>query len=173
MSSFQSSAFSSVKWGKTSKTEVLTQTESESEYHSVMSNSLQPHGLYSPWTSPDQNTGVGNLSLLQQIFPTQESNWGFLHSRQILYQLSHKGSPRIMKWVTYPFSSRSSQPRNQTRVSCIVGGFFTNWAIRKHFSMYENMQESALTEIILLICISPIWGQYPVFSQPEFPHGSP
>jgi len=46
--------------------------------------------------------------------------------QQILYQLSHKGSPRILEWVAYPFSSSSSQPRNQTRVSCIAGGFFTN-----------------------------------------------
>ena len=39
-----------------------------------MSDSLQPHGLYSPWNSPGQNTGVGGLSLLQRIFPTQGSN---------------------------------------------------------------------------------------------------
>ena len=44
--------------------------ESESEGHSVMSGSLRPHGLYSPWNSPGQNTGVGSLSLLQGIFPT-------------------------------------------------------------------------------------------------------
>ena len=49
--------------------------------------------LYSPWNSPGQNTGVGNLSLHQGIFPTQGSNPGLLHCRQILYQLSHKGSP--------------------------------------------------------------------------------
>jgi len=41
-----------------------------------------------------KNTGVGNLSLLQEIFLTWESNWGLLHSRQILYQLSYKGSPQ-------------------------------------------------------------------------------
>ena len=63
-----------------------------SESHSVMSNSLQPHGLYSPWNSLGQNTGVGSLSLLHGIFPTQESNWGLPQCRQILYQLSHKGS---------------------------------------------------------------------------------
>ena len=40
-----------------------------------------------------QNTGVGSLSLLQRIFPTQESNQGLLHYRQILYQLSYQGSP--------------------------------------------------------------------------------
>ena len=61
--------------------------ESESEGCSVLPNSLQSHGLNSPWNSPGQNTGVGSLSLLQEIFPTQESNGGFLHCRQILYQL--------------------------------------------------------------------------------------
>ena len=105
----------------------------ESESRSVVSNSLQPHGLYSPWTSPGQNTGVGgpfpslgdlpnpgikprsptlqadslpaeppgkskntavgSLSLLQRIFLTQELNWGLLHCRWILYQLSYQGSP--------------------------------------------------------------------------------
>ena len=104
-----------------------------SESHSVVSDSLWPHGLYSPWNSPDQNSGVGSLSLLQGIFPTQGSNPGLLHYRRILYQLSHKGSPEILEWVAYPFSSRSSQPRNPTRVSCIAGGFFTNWAIREAF----------------------------------------
>ena len=51
-----------------------------------------PHGLYSPWNSPGQNTGVGSLSLLQGIFPTQGSNPGLLHCKWILYQLSHHGS---------------------------------------------------------------------------------
>ena len=72
----------------------------------------RPHGLYSPWNSPCQATGVGSLCFLQGIFPTQESNWGLPHCRRILYQLSHKGSPRILEWVAYPFSSGSSQPRN-------------------------------------------------------------
>ena len=61
--------------------------------------------------SPGQNTGVGNLSLLQGIFPTQGSNPGLPHCRYILYQLSHKGSPKILEWVAYAFSSRSSPPR--------------------------------------------------------------
>ena len=56
-----------------------------------MSNSLQPHGLYSPWNSPG----------------------------------------RILECVAYPFSRGSSWPCNRTGVSCIAGGFFTNWAIRK------------------------------------------
>ena len=53
--------------------------------------------LYSPWDSPGQNTGVGSLSLLQEIFPTQGSNPGLLHCRQSLYHLSHKGSNKEYK----------------------------------------------------------------------------
>ena len=68
--------------------------EKESENHSVVSDSLRPHGLYSPWNSLGQNTGAGSLSLLQGIIPNQGSNPDLLHCRQILYQLNHKGSPR-------------------------------------------------------------------------------
>ena len=68
---------------------------SESESRSVMSDSLQSHGLYSSWNSPGQNTGVVSLSLLQGIFPTQGSNPGFLYYRKILYQLRHKGNPSL------------------------------------------------------------------------------
>ena len=117
--------------------------------HSVVSDSLRLHGLYSPWNSPGQNTGmgslsllqrnlpnpgieprsptlqadslpaepqekpkntkIGSLSLLQRIFLTQGSNPGHPHCRRILYQLSHKGSPRILEWVAYPFSKGSSR----------------------------------------------------------------
>ena len=104
---------------------------SGSESCSVVSDSLRPQELYSPWNCPGQNTGVGNLSLLQWIFPTQGLNPGLPHSGQILYQLSHKGSPRILEWVAYPFSRGSSWPRNRIGVSCVAGGFFTNWAIRE------------------------------------------
>ena len=83
------------------------------------------------WNSPGQNTGVGSLSLLQGIFPTQGWNPGLPHCRWILYQLSHKGSPRILEWVAYPFSSGSSRPRNQMEVFCTAGGFFTKWTIRE------------------------------------------
>ena len=67
-------------------------TKHRCESHSVVSDSLWPHELYSPWNSPGQNTGVGSLSLLQGIFPAQESNGGLLHCRQILYQLIYEGS---------------------------------------------------------------------------------
>ena len=48
-------------------------------------------------TGKPQNTGVGSLSFLQGIFPTQELNQGLLHCRQILYQLSYEGSPNTLK----------------------------------------------------------------------------
>ena len=103
----------------------------EHERRSVVSDSLWPHGLYSPWNSPGQNTGVGSLSLLQGIFPTQGSNAGLWHCKWILYQLSHQGTSRILEWVACPFASRSSPPRNQTGVTCIAGRFFTSWATRE------------------------------------------
>ena len=67
------------------------------------------------WNSSGQNTGVGSLSLLQGIFPTQGSNPGLPHCGRILYPLNHQGSPRILEWVAYPFSRGSSQPRNRNQ----------------------------------------------------------
>ena len=96
---------------------------------SAVSNSLWLHGLYSSWNSPGQNTGVGTLSLLWGIFPTHGSNPDLPCSRWILYQLSHRGSPRILEWGAYAFSRGSSQPKNRTGVSRIAGRFFTKWAM--------------------------------------------
>ena len=78
--------------------DLLKKKESESVSHSVMSDSLRPHGLLPtrllcPWNSPGKNTGVGSHSLLQGIFLTQGSNLDLPHCRQILYPLSHQGSP--------------------------------------------------------------------------------
>ena len=104
----------------------------------------------------------GSLSLLQGIFPTQELNQGLLHRRWILYQLSHKGSPRILQWVAYPFSRGSSQPRNWTRVSCIAGGFFTNWAMREAqtgfelWLLYRQFSENFLCLSFLLCTVLKI-----------------
>ena len=67
--------------------------------HSVVSDSLGPHGLqptrfHCPQNSPGKNTGVESHTLLQEIFPTQGFNLSLLHCRQILYHLSHHRSPR-------------------------------------------------------------------------------
>ena len=63
----------------------MLKMEVKSENHSVVSDSLWPYGLYSPWSSRGQNPGVGSFSLLQEIFPTQGSNPGLLHCRWVLY----------------------------------------------------------------------------------------
>ena len=68
-----------------------------SESHSVVSDSLRPHGLQSttllrPWDFPGKGTGVGCHFRLQRIFPTQGSNPGLPRCRQMLYHLSHQGS---------------------------------------------------------------------------------
>ena len=104
----------------------------ESGSHPVVSDSLRPRELYSPWNSAGRNTGVGSLSLLQGIFPTQELSPGLPHCRCLLYQLSHNGSPRTLEWVAYPFSRGSSRPGNRTGISCIAGRFFTNGAMRSY-----------------------------------------
>ena len=81
---------------------VMYRCEWVSESRSVLSDSLKPHELYSPWNSPGQTTAVGSLCLLQGIFPTQGSNPGLLHCRRILSELRHKGSPcenRCESWT--------------------------------------------------------------------------
>ena len=71
--------------------------------------------------SPGKNTRVGCHAILQGIFPTQGSNPGLPHCRWILYRLSHQGSPRIVKWVAYPFSRGSSWPTTQISIISPVG----------------------------------------------------
>ena len=62
---------------------------------------LESHGLCNPWNSPHQNTGVGGLSLLQGVFPTQGWNLSLLHCRRTLYHLNHQGSPTFSNIITY------------------------------------------------------------------------
>ena len=107
-----------------------------------MSDSLQPQGLYSPWNSLSQNTGMGSLSLLQEIFPTQGSNLGLLHYRHPGALAQSSGREAALAWASlaqrFPASSvlalegagcgsvgdvpgawLASAPR-------IAGGFFTS-----------------------------------------------
>ena len=70
--------------------------------HSVVSDSLQPHGLQSPFAS------------VHGLLPA-----------------------RILEWLAISFPRGSSQPRDQTWISCIAGRFFTVWVTREaHFEMY-------------------------------------
>ena len=81
--------------------------KSESESRSVVSDCLRPHGLYSPWNSPGQNTGVDSLSLLQGIFPTQGWNPGLPHCRQIFLPAEPQWKPKntgvgnlsLLQWI--------------------------------------------------------------------------
>ena len=116
-----------------------------------------------PWTR--QVHGILQAIILEWVaFPfsrgsCRSRDWTqLLHCRQILCQLSHKGSPRILEWVVCPFSSGSSQPRNRTGVSCIAGGFFTNWAIRKALSITRwcLLLHSGLN-MTLLPCSLGLW----------------
>ena len=119
----------------------------------------------SPWNSPGQNAGVGSLSLLQGIVPTLGLNPSLLNCRWILCQLSHKGSPKILKWVAYPFFSRSSWPRNWTGVSCIAGGFFTKWAIRE--AQISNRDAFPKTQGMVMITMNRVHvGSH---TQPSWP----
>ena len=143
-----------------------------------MSDSLQPHELYSPWNSPGQNDGEGSHSLLHGIFQIQGSNSGRPHFRWILYQLSHQGScsvasnslwwhglqtPRLLCPWNSPgknvrmgchfFLQEIFPTRDRTQVSCIVGGFFTIWATKE-----------ALVGIVCLIIIHfNILKYFPLF----------
>ena len=80
----------------------------------------------------------------------QNHNWYYLTLyRRILYQLSQQGSPRILERVAYPFSSRSSWPRNWTGVSYIAGRFFTSWATREELPC-QNSDHQIEHELQLL-----------------------
>ena len=90
-----------------------------SESHSVVSDSLWPHGLYSAWNSPGQNTGVGSLSLLQGIFPTQGSNPGLPQAGRFFTSWAtgktknpRVGSPSLLQWI-FP-----TQESNQGLLHC-------------------------------------------------------
>ena len=117
---------------------------------SVVSESLWPHGLYSAWNSPGQNTEVGSLSpkidwkLFLQLFLSVLGEIGSKGSSVVCVFLcdpmdcSSVGSSghrilqaKILEWLAFPFSRGSSQPRDQTQVSHIAGGFFTSWTTRE------------------------------------------
>ena len=122
-------------------TNMLFMTESESKSCSVVFDSSWPHGLYCPWNSAGQNTGVGSLSLLQGIFPTQGLNPCFPHCRQILYQLSYKGSSFITEPSIYCDYFSSSALSIFLRVdNCLVLSFAFFYVLITHstIKLYAN-----------------------------------
>ena len=88
------------------------------------------HQAYLSMGFPSKNTGVGCHVLLQGIFPTQGLNPALPHCRQILYHLSHQGSPRLLEWVAYPFS-RGNFPVQELNYGLLhCRQILTSWAIR-------------------------------------------
>ena len=116
---------------------------------------------------PEQNNGVGSHSLLQGIFPTQGSNPSLPPTlQQILYSLSHQGSPRILESVAYPFSRGSSWPRNQTGVSCIAGHLQILYHLSYQGSPIHRNALNSLTWEIEFSLIHKntfhVWSTYPL-----------
>ena len=109
---------------------------------SVVSDSLWPHGPYRPWTSPGQNTGVGSLSLLQGLFPTQGSNLGLPHCRRILNQLSQgkvrSGCGWSWMWI-----------ENNLRH---WGGF----SIEEHYTLFSLRKKKCRFPPLLYFCLSKV-----------------
>ena len=115
----------------------------------------------SPWNSQGQNTDVGSLSLLQGI-PNQWSNPGLLHCRWILYQLNHKGSPRILKWVAYPFSYgfpriRTGSPALQAGRLCSIPGLGRSPGEGKGYPLQYSGLENCMDGIVHGVAKSRIW----------------
>ena len=116
--------------------------ESEGESHSAMSDSFRPHGLgptrlLCPCDSAGKITGVGSHSFLQGIFPTQGLNPGLLHCGQILYHLSHQGSPTACLATSKPSLWWDG------RVSRVWRGVNSQSLIH---SIYRHFQELALLQ---------------------------
>ena len=136
--------------------------ESESESHSVVSDSWQPHGLYRPWNSPGQNTGVGSCSLLQGIFPNQRLNPGLLHCRQILYQLSHSS----VQWFSRVrlFATQWTAAR-QASLSVT-----NSWSLLKLMSIKLVMPSNQLILCHSLLLLPSIFPSIRVFSNESVLH---
>ena len=110
------------------------------------SATLHVDSLSSEPPGKPKNTGTGSLSLLQGIFPSQESNWGLLHCRQILYQLSYQGSPRVKHMpIIYPshFSSLRVTRAHEHKKTCThlfpaaLPTVAQNWKPSKYLSTGE------------------------------------
>ena len=87
-----------------------------------------------PWTVACQaplSMGILQARILEWVAMPSSKGSSQSENPQILYHLSHQGSPRILEWAAYSFSRGCSQPRKWTGVFCIAGRFFTSWATRE------------------------------------------
>ena len=113
-----------------------------------MSDSLQPHVLYSPWNSPGQNTGVGSLSILHGIFPTQGLTPGLLHCKRILYQLSYQGRPKTAEDTVNCKTLQTHQPSLSPKVTQLGGE-----ALGSHGSHLSTKQKHLSSDLNILVSI--------------------
>ena len=136
-----------------------------SESCSVMSNSFQPCGLYSPRNSSGQNTGVGSPSLLQGVFPTQGSNPGLLHQRWIIYQVSHKESPTLQfSSVQFSWSVVSDSATPWTVARQVSLSITNSRSLLKLMSIESVMPSSHLILCRSLLLPPSIFSSIRVFS---------
>ena len=133
-----------------------------------MSNSLRHHCLCSSWNSPGQNTGVSGRSLLQGIFPTQGWNPGLPHCRQILYQLSHQGSPSS-KGSLNNWNEGAFLPLSFSQALWV----FTHWKwqnLLPFFSSWRIYSTGEKVRIIFSLSSAVMGGMLPLLSPaPVFP----
>ena len=128
---------------------------------------VAPQAPLSMGNSLGKNTGVGAIPFSRES--SQPRDWTQVsHRKLILYQLNQKGSPRILEWVAYPFSSRSSWPRNRTGISWIADGFFTSWDTKEVLSLRDDACEMLslcgsvhhCPWFLLIWCVVSIAGRY-------------
>ena len=123
----------------------------ESVSHSVVSNSLWPHGLWltrllCPWDFPGKNPGVGSHSLLQGLLPIQGSNSGLLHFRQILYCLSYQGWQGKMGRNKSTKKSRGQNQLKGAQPILLLCSASTGRISVSHFSFVNTMDFFFLME---------------------------
>ena len=114
------------QWGKTCKRlEQASHRKGDTQAQSCLTLFESRHcsrdRLLCPWDSPGKNTGVGRLSLLQGIFPTQRSNPGLPHCRQSLYQLNHQGSPKVRRETDFE-TLTWEHVLGATLIHCLLNG---------------------------------------------------
>ena len=110
---------------------------------------LRPHGFLMEISRPEYWSGLPFLS--PGYLPNPGSNPGLPHCRWILYQLSHKGSPRILEWVAYPFSTGSSRPKNQIKASVE-----NIWKLKIHFSLFYDRSMHKIIRVVFKVKVKSL-----------------
>ena len=120
-------------------------------------------GLFlTPWNSLGQNTGVGNLSILQGIFPTHRSNPGLPHYKQILYQLSYQGSPCV--WITANCGKFLKSWKYQTTLTCLLRNLYAGQEVtvrtRHGTTDWFQIRKGVHQSCIMSPCLFNLYSEY-------------